>query len=263
MYLKRKKSLIIISLVALMLLTTSLPIYGRGIVSTELTGLNVRSEPSLISEIITSIAKGKFVELISYDDGWWYVEYEKGKYGYCADTYITELNSTLKFEYDGYYAPVELDVVSYKQYDSKWGKLTIGNSGQNIYTIGCALTCVAMVESYRTDEDITPKDIVNTFSFTNGGALYWTDDYNLNWTENYLEIIYCELLQGKPVILEGKTLNNITHWIVITGFIGGDELTADKFIINDPGSSKRTLLSDFFDTYPIYSKIVQVSTQEY
>lgn len=255
----RKKSLVVISLIIFMISTMILPVFARGLVSTEETNLNVRAEPSVSSEIIASLSKGAYVELISHEDGWWYLEYEKGKYGYCSDEYITELNSDIKYIRDGYFAPVTLDIVDYKQYDNQWSKLKIGRSGQTVRYIGCALTCVAMVETYRNDKSVTPKDVVRTFSFTSGGAIYWTKNYSVNYSKNYLDTIYHELQQGNPVIIEGKTSRNVTHWVVITGFTGDDELSSDKFTINDPGSSKRTLLSDFLDVYPIYSKFMQVS----
>jgi len=242
--------------IILLLFILSTPLYARGYVSTKKTDLNVRDAPSITAEIITTLPKNTYVELISYDDGWWYLEYEKGERGYCSDEYITELNSTVEYYNTGYYASVALDVVDFKQYDPKWGKLKIGYSGENIHNIGCALTCVAMTESYRTAAYITPKDIVNTFSFTKSGAIYWTENYNVNKSASYLETIYAELIRGNPVIIESKTPKDITHWVVITGYTGGDNLSADKFTINDPGSSKRKLLSDFFDIYPNYSKFV-------
>ena len=246
----------IITMIIISVMIISMPLHARGYVSTEETNLNVRSEPSITSDIITSLPKNCYVELISYSDGWWYLEYEKGRYGYCSDEYITELTSTAEYDYSGYYESVALDVVDFKQYDPKWGKLKIGYSGENIHNIGCALTCVAMTESYRTDGYITPKDVVNTFSFTRSGAIYWTENYSVNRSGKNFETIYSELIRGNPVIIESKTQKDITHWVVITGFTGGDELSADKFTINDPGSSKRKLLSDYFDIYPNYSKYV-------
>jgi len=260
--LSKKKSLIIILLTFTLLLTMVLPISARGYVSTKETNLNVRNSPSITAEIIASLPQNAYVELISYtfEDGWWYLEYEKGKYGYCFSEYITELYSQPIFIQNGYYSAVELDIIDYKQYDPKWGKLQVGYSGENIHNIGCALTCVAMLESYRTEKKITPKDVLNKFSFTPGGAIYWTADYSVNWSDDYLKTIYYELTQGNPVMIESKNQKNTSHWVVITGFTGGDILSADKFTINDPGSSKRKLLSDFFDMYPSYSKFVQLSS---
>ena len=254
---RKLKPLIIILIT---LLITIVPVSARGYVSTKETNLNVRSYPSITAEIIVSLPKGAYIELISYENDWWYLEYEKGKYGYCFGEYITELQSQPVYIQDGYYGAIELDVIDYKQYNPEWGKLQVGYSGENIHNIGCALTCVAMLESYRTEKIITPKDVVSTFSFTAGGAIYWTANYFVNRSDNYLETIYYELTQGNPVIIESKNLKNTSHWVVITGFTGGDELSADKFTINDPGSSKRKLLSDFFDMYPSYSKFVQLSS---
>ena len=43
------------------------------------------------------------------------------------------------------------------------------------------------------------------------------------------------------------------HWVVITGFTGG-EVTAANFTINDPGTSSRTTLAQFLNAYPNFYK---------
>ena len=58
----------------------------------------------------------------------------------------------------------------------------------------------------------------------------------------------------KPAVLFGaKNKYGSQHWIVITGFRGG-ELVPSNFIINDPGSSSRTALSQFLSIYPVLYK---------
>ena len=67
-----------------------------GIVSTQNTGLIVRSSPSTSASVLASLPKGGYVTLISNSNGWWYVEYGKGKFGYCSDKYITVTSATAK-----------------------------------------------------------------------------------------------------------------------------------------------------------------------
>jgi len=68
--------------------------------------------------------------------------------------------------------------------------------------------------------------------------------------------IYKMLSEGKPVIFHSSNNNGSSHWVLVTGFTGGSSLDADKFIINDPGSSTRTTLADHLRYYPNYSKLV-------
>lgn len=60
-----------------------------GIVKINSGWLNVRSSPSTSAGAKASLQKGSYVTLISKSNGWWKVEYEKGKYGYCHADYIT------------------------------------------------------------------------------------------------------------------------------------------------------------------------------
>ena len=59
-----------------------------GRVNTSSGHLNVRASASASSAIVTILAKGSYVTLISHTGSWWYIEYSAGKYGYCSDAYI-------------------------------------------------------------------------------------------------------------------------------------------------------------------------------
>jgi len=170
-------------------------------------------------------------------------------------SYISDTPSSGE-AYVGAYPPVGLDVVSYKQYDSRWADLYVGSSGNTVRNIGCTLTCVAMAESYSAGYYVTPAYIVRNSSFTPGGALYWPSHYTKDYTSDYLSAIYDKLCEGKPVIFHSKNRYGSSHWVLVTGFTGGDTLTADRFTINDPGSASRTTLADHLAYYPNYSKIV-------
>lgn len=67
-----------------------------GVVSTQNTGLIVRSSPSTSGTVLASLPKGGYVTLISNSNGWWYVEYGKGRFGYCSDRYISVTSATAK-----------------------------------------------------------------------------------------------------------------------------------------------------------------------
>ena len=59
--------------------------------------------------------------------------------------------------------------------------------------------------------------------------------------------------EGKPVLLGAKNAYGKQHWVVITGFTGG-ELRAAGFTIRDPGSKARVNLQQFLDAYPNFYK---------
>lgn len=279
---------------------------GAGIVTTQSTGLNVREEASASSKRLAVLPKGSYVTILEKRGDWWYVEYGKGKYGYCAAQYITkdmncfagfvntqqtglnvrkgpgtqygveallekgtifvllaEENGWARILYNGvkvgyvsstYVAPaapnkqysaVKLHVPSYKQWDSRWAAYPIGTQGNTIRGIGCTLTGISMMESYRTGTVITPDVQASKMSFTAGGALYWPSNYvktSVSGQGDCMSRAYEMLKAGKPVLIGGKTYAGSNHWVVITGYTGSNgALSAWNFTINDPGSNKTSL----------------------
>ncbi len=65
-----------------------------GQVTTTSTALNVRMNASESSSIISKLAKGSMVTLVSKSNGWWKVEYATGQYGYCSDKYIRAIDES-------------------------------------------------------------------------------------------------------------------------------------------------------------------------
>ncbi len=65
-----------------------------GAVTTSATRLNVRSQASSSSSVVTTLKKGSYITLISKSGPWWEVEYARGKYGYCHEDYITIVQGT-------------------------------------------------------------------------------------------------------------------------------------------------------------------------
>ncbi len=284
-----------------------------GIVSTASGSLNVRSRASTSASVVGSLRKGSYVTLISQSGSWWYVEYDKGLYGYCHADYITSasgstatvatqsgslnvrsgagtsyawISSLSKGETvivlsnsggwsrvlyhgtkTGYvsaqylssavagYTAVSLSVPSFIQTDSRWANVKIGSSGKTISQIGCATTAIAMMESYRTGTTIYPDTMSKKLSYTASGSVYWPSNFTVVTDgSEYLSGIYEQLKQGKPVLLGAKNSYGKQHWVVITGFVGGDTLTASGFTIHDPGSNSRTNLQQFLNAYPTFYK---------
>lgn len=56
------------------------------------SGLNVRTSAEMTDNIKTSIRKGKKVTFYYEKNGWWYIRYGSGKYGFVDKKYLTRSN---------------------------------------------------------------------------------------------------------------------------------------------------------------------------
>ncbi|MBQ2677143.1 MAG: SH3 domain-containing protein [Clostridia bacterium] len=287
-----------------------------GVVSVTSGRLNVRSKASTSGAVLTSLTKSSHITLMSKSGDWWYVEYSKGRYGYCHADYIKTASSTaatvkissgslnvrsgggtsyskvgslLKGEvvlvlaaskgwsrilYHGTkigyvssqylstatsgsttYSAVSLKVPYYSQNDSRWANVKIGSSGKTIGQIGCVTTGIAMMESYHTGKTVYPDAMSKKLSYSSSGNVYWPSNMTaVTGSSGYLSGIYNQLKKGKPVLIGAKTSSGRQHWVVVTGFTGGDSLTASRFTINDPGTKTRTNLQQFLNAYPTFYK---------
>ena len=224
-------------------------------VNTQSGTLNVRSGADTSNAIQGSLAKGETVLVLSSANGWSRILYRGTQTGYVSSQYLTMTRTTTTTKY----AAVSLNVPSFKQADSRWANVKIGSSGQPIRLIGCATTSIAMIESYRTGQTIYPDAMSKKLSYTASGSVYWPTGYTaVTSSSGYLSAIYEQLKAGKPVLFGAKTSAGGQHWVVITGYTGGDTLTASGFTINDPGSNTRTNLQQFLNAYPIFYKYFRV-----
>lgn len=95
----RKFTSFILALV-LILGTLSIPTVAAttssqaGVVYVTSGRLNVRSSASTSGAVVSSLAKGSYITLMSKSGNWWRVEYADGKYGYCHADYIKTATGT-------------------------------------------------------------------------------------------------------------------------------------------------------------------------
>jgi uncharacterized protein YgiM (DUF1202 family) len=213
-------------------------------VQTNSSSLNVRSGPGTSYGKTGVLAKGETVLLLSTANGWSRVLYHGTKTGYVSTQYLSS----------GYSA-VSLWVRNWKQFDTRWAQLEVATSGKTFAQIGCATTAIAMVEGHRTGKIITPDEMARQLRYTPSGSVYWPEHYTVvtNGAE-LLNGIYNRLKQGKPVLFGATNAYGSQHWVVITGFAGGNSLTASRFTIHDPGSNSRTNLQQFLSVYPNFYK---------
>ena len=224
-------------------------------VKTTSGNLNVRSSASTSGTILTRLPSGTKVPVISTSNGWSKILYNGTKTGYVSSVYL--VNNSTSNTTTSYKAISLSGIPNFKQTDSRWANVIIGNSGQTIAKIGCATTAIAMLESKRTNTTIYPHNIMKKLSYTSGGAVYWPTNYTqITSSSGYLAKIYNLLEQGKPVIVGAKKSNGGQHYVVVTGVKATNTLTTSAFYINDPGSNTRTTLNQFFSAYPYFYKML-------
>ncbi|MBQ3253613.1 MAG: SH3 domain-containing protein [Acholeplasmatales bacterium] len=216
-------------------------------VSTGGGSLNARTGPATSYQTFDKIANYDYVVELEAYNYWSKILFEGNKVGYVYKSYLSS----------GYkYPSISIKVPSYKQYDSRWASTKIKGTSQTIKEIGCLLTSMSMAESYRTSSTITPVSMMNKLSFTSSGNMYWPSNYTQNSTySGYISRIYQKLKEGKPVLVGAKTASGGQHWVVVYGYKGSNSLSASNFLINDPGSSSRITLAQFFGSYPYFYKI--------
>lgn len=214
------------------------------VVATSSGQLNVRNGGGTGYTKIGALRKGESVIVLSSGNGWSRILYHGTKTGYVSAQYLSAR-----------FAAASVWVPNLKQNDPRWADKTIGVSGKTFAQIGCATTGIAMMESARNGNTITPDDISVSLRYTATGNVYWPDNYKIVTSESsLLNAVYELLKQGKPVLLGRKNTYGAQHWVVITGFTGGESLEADRFLIHDPGTYSRTTLKDFLIAYPIFYK---------
>lgn len=208
--------------------------------------LNVRKKTSVSSEIKATLQKGRAVLVLATGTKWSRILYSGSYQGYVRKIYLkTDSAQNLA---------VKLSVPDFKQTDSRWANEKIGSSGKTIGQIGCATTAIAMMESYRKGSTIYPDAMAKKLNYSSSGNVYWPSDYTVvTSSSNYLNGILTKLKQNKPVLFGAKKSSGSQHWVVVTGFSGGD-VTAKNFTINDPGSSTRKNLGQLLSLYPTFYK---------
>ena len=216
-------------------------------VQTQTGSLNVRSGAGTSYGKVASLYKGENVLVLSSSNGWSKILFHGTKIGFVSSRYLsTNVVSN---------PPVSLWLRNFKQMDERWKDVTIGVSGKPFSQIGCATTAIAMIEGHRTGNLIYPDAMAQQLKYTPSGNVYWPSHYTAvtNGT-NLLGGIYNRLKQGKPILYGATNAYGKQHWVVITGFTGGDVNDAENYTIHDPGTYSRTNLKQFMDLFPNFYK---------
>ena len=213
--------------------------------------LNIREGAGTSYDKIGTLKKGDTVIVLSSSNGWSRVLHSGNKVGFVSSKYLSTTSDSPSVTYSA----ISLNVPSYKQTDSRWANVKIGSSGKTISQIGCATTAISMMESFRTGTTIYPDAMSKKLKYTASGSVYWPSNYtSVTSSSGYLSKIYAQLQNGKPVLFGAKNSYGSQHWVVITGYKGGDTLSAANFTVNDPGSKTRVTLQQFLNSYPKFYK---------
>ncbi len=218
-----------------------------GFANTKSTSLLIRSGAGSKYPVIGSFQKGENFAVLSKGSSWSKVLFYGTQIGYVSSSYVGSKSTA--------YSSVTLNVSDYKQTDPKWANVKLGSSSKTISKSGCVVCCLANTESYRKGTSVTPKYLATNLKFTSDGSVYWPSNYVFYSNSNYLSVIYNKLKAGIPVIIGAKSSSR-SHYVTVYGFKESSNLTADKFLIKDPGSSTTTTLKQFLDSYPTFIKLV-------
>lgn len=209
--------------------------------------LNIRSGPSTAYGVVSQFWDGTGVTVLSSSGGWAKVLYAGTGIGYVSEEFLTYASSGTP--------AVSLSVPYYSQLDPRWANLRLGSSRYTVGSAGCTTTAMAMVESTVRGYPLTPAGMVKELGYSSSGNLYWPSTYSPYTGTDYLSVIYRQLKAGRPVMIGGFTPAGAQHWVVVTGFTGGD-LKAENFTVHDPGSGGRKTLGEFQSKYSVFYKIM-------
>lgn len=216
-------------------------------VNTSSTGLNVRSGPSTSHSVKALLAKGENVVFLSSHGSFVKILYRGTSVGYTSAQYIKKSVSNNSSN------TKTLNVPSFKQYDSRWDSVRLGNSSRTIAQSGCLTTAIAMERSFYKGYTVRPDNVAQAEKYTSGGSLYWPKEYVFIYGNNLTKFRDL-ILENTPVIVGAKNSYGRQHWVIIKGYRKNGTVTADDFIINDPGSNSRTTLSSFYSAFPLFYK---------
>lgn len=220
--------------------------------------LNVRTAPFQDASLAGQIAYGDEVRVFWKEDSGYVrilakkANSEEYVEGYCLREELSETPPS-----DG---RVYLSVCDFKQYDERWGGISLGGSYETIASAGCTTTCLAMAYSYLEGYVTTPDAMEERLYYNEDGMLSFPKVYVKSSDGNYLEAALEKLREKIPVLIGGKRDDGSPHWVLIMGYDGdGTELKTENFLIHDPASEERYTLFDFFEEYPNFNKIAYYS----
>ena len=146
-----------------------------------------------------------------------------------------------------------LNVPRFRQSDERWGGRSMGS--KTVSSIGCAVCCVAMLEAYKKNANITPLDILDRpGQITSGGAMVWGvaglgTAMRYFGEAQYAREIYNLINNNNPVIIQ---YSENQHYVIAYGYkdvtkdaSGNPVVLYKNILIHDPGSTNQITLDQY------------------
>lgn len=155
----------------------------------------------------------------------------------------------------------QYNVFPYVQTQSAYQRIMLGNSSYSLARSGC-LTCnIALIMTYHGNQTLPAQLAQNSRLYTSGGLLIWGSLPNA-WAQEYyggevaLNRLYTLLSEGKMSTVCLKSSSGGMHWVTVYGYSGGKTISADKFLIFDPGKYSNKTLQDVINQKGNVTRIV-------
>ena len=152
----------------------------------------------------------------------------------------------------------------YVQTQAAYQSVMLGNSSYSLARSGC-LTCnIALIMTYHGTYTLPTQLARNTRLYTSGGALIWGCLPN-HWAQEYCSNViafyrlYQLLSDGKMASVCLRNSYGGMHWVTVYGYAGGKNISADKFLIFDPGKYSNTTLQDVISQKGNVTRIIYMS----
>lgn len=137
----------------------------------------------------------------------------------------------------------------YNQRDERWATNRIGSSSEQMWTVGCLVTSIAMVLKQKGNS-VTPADIAANSSYFFSDTAYtlipWAGGKFQSVWQRDLGAIDQKLSNGDPVIVGLRAGPYGQHFIVLKSGSNGD------YVMNDPWEGANLKFSSFYSTSQIF-----------
>lgn len=151
----------------------------------------------------------------------------------------------------------------YVQTQTAYKNIMLGNSSYSLARSGC-LTCnIALIMTYHGEKTLPTKLADNSHLYTSGGLLIWGSLPD-KWSQEYctkdvaLKRLYELLSEGKMPSVCLRNSYGGMHWVTVYGYSGSKKLSADNFLIFDPGKYANKTLQDVTSQRGDVSRIIYI-----
>ena len=150
------------------------------------------------------------------------------------------------------------DYRTWRQYDTRWGTIHLGDSTDTMAKYGCAITALAMLcvrSGAATADKLNPGTVVNYCNsingFSNGALMSWSFITGLVPTVKFVDSMYYDsgnVPTKEKVLADIKNANSKGYYMLCN--VGGhfvliDNIVNDNVYIADPGYDRELLFSDY------------------